>query len=271
MELKHIKKNGNRKQVKAGSAIFGNGNFVVIAGPCAIEGREMLIDTAKHLKLKSTSMLRGGAFKPRTSPYSFQGLEIEGLKYMKEASELTGMPVVTEIMDPRDIDKIYPYTDMFQIGSRNMQNFALLREVGKHDKPVLLKRGLAATIEDFLLAAEYIAVEGNSDIVLCERGIRGFDSYTRNTLDISAVPLLKELSMLPVIIDPSHGTGLRSLILPMTLAGLAAGADGVMIEVHPCPSQALSDGEQSLDFNDFDRLMEKLMEVESCFRDIREH
>ncbi len=270
MELKRIKKNCNRKQVKAGSAIFGNGNFAVIAGPCAIEGREMLIDTAKHLKLKNTSMLRGGAFKPRTSPYSFQGLEVEGLKYMKEASELTGMPVVTEIMDPRDIDKIYPYTDMFQIGSRNMQNFALLKEVGKYDKPVLLKRGLAATIEDFLFAAEYIAVEGNSDIVLCERGIRGFDSYTRNTLDISAVPLLKELSMLPVIIDPSHGTGLRSLILPMTLAGLAAGADGVMIEVHPCPSQALSDGEQSLDFNDFDRLMEKLLEVESCFKDIRE-
>lgn len=270
MELKRIKKNCNRKQVKAGSVIFGNGNFAVIAGPCAIEGREMLIDTAKHLKLKNTSMLRGGAFKPRTSPYSFQGLEVEGLKYMKEASELTGMPVVTEIMDPRDIDKIYPYTDMFQIGSRNMQNFALLKEVGKYDKPVLLKRGLAATIEDFLFAAEYIAVEGNSDIVLCERGIRGFDSYTRNTLDISAVPLLKELSMLPVIIDPSHGTGLRSLILPMTLAGLAAGADGVMIEVHPCPSQALSDGEQSLDFNDFDRLMEKLLEVESCFKDIRE-
>lgn len=270
MELKRIKKNCNRKQVKAGSAIFGNGNFAVIAGPCAIEGREMLIDTAKHLKLKNTSMLRGGAFKPRTSPYSFQGLEVEGLKYMKEASELTGMPVVTEIMDPRDIDKIYPYTDMFQIGSRNMQNFALLKEVGKYDKPVLLKRGLAATIEDFLFAAEYIAVEGNSDIVLCERGIRGFDSYTRNTLDISAVPLLKELSMLPVIIDPSHGTGLRSLILPMTLAGLAAGADGVMIEVHPCPNQALSDGEQSLDFNDFDRLLEKLLEVESCFKDIRE-
>lgn len=270
MELKHVKKNSNRKQVKAGRAIFGNGSFVVIAGPCAIEGREMLIDTAKHLKLRNTSMLRGGAFKPRTSPYSFQGLEVEGLKYMKEASELTGMPVVTEIMDPRDIDKIYPYTDMFQIGSRNMQNFALLREVGKYDKPVLLKRGLAATIEDFLFAAEYIAVEGNSDIVLCERGIRGFDSYTRNTLDISAVPLLKELSMLPVIIDPSHGTGVRSLILPMALAGLAAGADGVMIEVHPCPSQALSDGEQSLDFDDFDRLMEKLLEVESCFKDIRE-
>ncbi|MDD4834055.1 MAG: 3-deoxy-7-phosphoheptulonate synthase [Lutispora sp.] len=272
MELQYIKKDGNeRKVVKAGSAIFGDGGFLVIAGPCAIEGREMLIDTAKHLKLRNVSVLRGGAFKPRTSPYSFQGLEIEGLKYMKEASELTGMSVVTEIMDPRDMDSIYPYTDMFQIGSRNMQNFPLLREVGRYDKPVLLKRGLAATIEDFLFAAEYIAVEGNDDIVLCERGIRNFDNYTRNTLDISAVPLLKQLSKLPVIIDPSHGTGVRNLILPMTLAGLAAGADGVMIEVHPCPQKALSDGEQSLDFDDFDKLIDKLNRVESCFKDMREY
>lgn len=271
MDLKYINKDSKvRKIVKAGSAIFGNGDFVVIAGPCAIEGRDMMIDTAMHLKLKNVSVMRGGAFKPRTSPYSFQGLEIEGLKYMKEASKLTGMPVVTEVMDPRNIERIYPYIDMFQIGSRNMQNFPLLKEVGKQDKPVLLKRGLAATIEDFLFAAEYIAVEGNDNILLCERGIRSFDSYTRNTLDISAVPLLKALSKLPVIIDPSHGTGMRSLILPMTLAGLAAGADGVMIEVHPCPDKALSDGEQSLDFAEFDKLMEKLTEVEDCFKDVRQ-
>lgn len=271
MNLKYIKNKGkDRKIVKVGNVAFGDGSFTVIAGPCAVEGREMLLKTARHVSINGASMLRGGAFKPRTSPYSFQGLETEGLIYMKEASEQTGLPVVTEIMDPRDIDRIYPYTDMFQIGSRNMQNFPLLREVGKHDKPVLLKRGLAATIEDFLFAAEYIAVEGNDKIVLCERGIRGFDSYTRNILDISAVPLLKDLSKLPVIVDPSHGTGMRSLILPMTLAGLAAGADGVMIEVHPCPDEALSDGEQSLDFAGFHKLMDKLRAVEECFEDMRQ-
>lgn len=270
MDLKYISRDDEeRKVVKVGSTIIGNGDFVVFAGPCAIEGREMLLNTAYYMKKNNVSVLRGGAFKPRTSPYSFQGLELEGVKYLKEASEITGLPVVTEVMDPRDVESIYPYIDMFQVGSRNMQNFPLLREVGKQDKPVLLKRGLAATIEDFLYAAEYIAVEGNDNIVLCERGIRTFSSYTRNTMDISAIPLTKELSKLPIIIDPSHGTGMRSLILPMTLAGLAAGADGAMIEVHPCPDKALSDGEQSLDFEDFQKLMNKLKEVEGCFRDMR--
>lgn len=270
MELKLIKKKDiMRKAVKAGSSIFGDGNFTVIAGPCAVEGRDMLIDTAKYLKSVGVSMIRGGAFKPRTSPYSFQGLHEEGLKYLKEASELFQLSVVTEVMDPRDVELVYPYVNMFQIGSRNMQNFPLLKEVGKYDKPVLLKRGLAATIEDFLMAAEYIALEGNGDIILCERGIRSFETYTRNTLDISAVPLLKSFSNLPVIVDPSHGTGIRNLILPMTLAGLAAGADGVMIEVHPNPDCALSDGEQSLNFEDFGKLMEKLKKVESCFKDMR--
>lgn len=270
MDLKYISRDDEeRKVVKVGSTIIGNGDFVVFAGPCAIEGREMLLNTAYYMKKNNVSVLRGGAFKPRTSPYSFQGLELEGVKYLKEASEITGLPVVTEVMDPRDVESIYPYIDMFQVGSRNMQNFPLLREVGKQDKPVLLKRGLAATIEDFLYAAEYIAVEGNDNIVLCERGIRTFSSYTRNTMDISAIPLTKELSKLPIIIDPSHGTGMRSLILPMTLAGLAAGADGAMIEVHPCPDKALSDGKQSLDFEDFQKLMNKLKEVEGCFRDMR--
>lgn len=270
MDLKYIKKeNKQRKVVKVGSTNVGDGNFTVIAGPCAVEERDMIVDTAKYLKSVGVSMLRGGAFKPRTSPYSFQGLQEEGLKYLKEASEITNLPVVSEVMDPRDVELVYPYVNLFQIGSRNMQNFPLLKEVGKYDKPVLLKRGLAATIEDFLMAAEYIAVEGNEDIILCERGIRSFESYTRNTLDISAVPVLKSLSNLPVIVDPSHGTGIRSLVLPMTLASLAAGADGVMIEVHPNPDCALSDGEQSLDFKDFSRLMEKLKKVENCFEDMR--
>lgn len=270
MDLKYIKKEDNmRKVVKVGTSFLGDGNFTVIAGPCAVEGRDMFIDTAKYVKSVGVSIIRGGVFKPRTSPYSFQGLQEEGLKYLKEASDITGLPVVSEVMDPRDVELIYPYVSMFQVGSRNMQNFPLLKEVGKYDKPVLLKRGLAATIEDFLMAAEYIAVEGNEEIILCERGVRSFESYTRNTLDISAVPVLKSLSKLPVIVDPSHGTGIRSLILPMTLASLAAGADGVMIEVHPNPDCALSDGEQSLGFKDFGRLMERLKKVENCFEDMR--
>lgn len=270
MDLKYIKKEDNmRKVVKVGTSFFGDGNFTVIAGPCAVEGRDMFIDTAKYVKSVGASVIRGGVFKPRTSPYSFQGLQEEGLKYLKEASDITGLPVVTEVMDPRYVELIYPYVSMFQIGSRNMQNFPLLKEVGKCDKPVLLKRGLAATIEDFLMAAEYIAVEGNEEIILCERGVRSFESYTRNTLDISAVPVLKSLSKLPVIVDPSHGTGIRNLVLPMTLASLAAGADGVMIEVHPNPDCALSDGEQSLGFKDFGRLMERLKKVENCFEDMR--
>jgi len=270
MELRYIaKEDDNRKVVKVRNAVIGNGDFTIIAGPCAVEGLQMLIETAEWVRGKGASILRGGAFKPRTSPYAFQGLREEGLDYLRQASEKTGMPVVSEVMDPREVELVYSYVDMFQIGSRNMQNFSLLREVGKSDKPVLLKRGMAATIEDFLMAAEYIAAEGNDNIVLCERGIRTFENYTRNTLDITAVPILKNLCRLPVIVDPSHGTGRRDLILPMSLASMAAGADGVMIEVHPCPDEALSDGEQSLDLNDFSDIAGRLQSTKECFLDIR--
>lgn len=270
MELRYIaKEEDNRKVVKIKNVTIGDGGFSIIAGPCSIENMEMLLATADCIKESGAVILRGGAFKPRTSPYAFQGLKEEGLQYLKQASEKTGLPVVSEVMDPRDVELVYEYVDMFQIGSRNMQNFSLLQEVGKTDKPVLLKRGMAATIEDFLMAAEYIAAEGNDNIVLCERGIRTFENYTRNTLDITVVPILKSLCKLPVIVDPSHGTGRRDLILPMSLASMAAGADGVMIEVHPCPDNALSDGEQSLDFHDFKEILERLAATKECFFDIR--
>lgn len=270
MELRYIgRENGNRKIVKVKDVSIGDGDFIIIAGPCSVEALDMLLETAAWVKENGAEMLRGGAFKPRTSPYTFQGLKEEGLVYLKEASQRTGLPVVSEIMDPRDVDMVYKYVDMFQIGSRNMQNFSLLKEVGKADKPVLLKRGMAATMEDFLMAAEYIAAEGNDDIVLCERGIRTFENYTRNTLDITAVPILKDLCRLPVIVDPSHGTGRRDLILPMSLASMAAGADGVMIEVHPCPDNAVSDGEQSLGLEEFKEISKRLEATKECFLDIR--
>ncbi|MDF2521608.1 MAG: phospho-2-dehydro-3-deoxyheptonate aldolase [Clostridia bacterium] len=270
MDIRRIAKEaGEEFSIKIKDLTIGNGNFLVIAGPCSVENNEMIIETAGFVKSIGADMLRGGAFKPRTSPYSFQGLKEEGLKMLKEASEKENIPVVSEVMDPRDIEIIYPYIDMFQIGSRNMQNFSLLTEVGKTDKPVMLKRGMAATIEDFLLAAEYIAAEGNDRIVLCERGIRTFESYTRNTLDLAAVPILKKLSKLPVIVDPSHGTGMRDLILPMSLAAMAAGADGLMVEVHPEPACALSDAEQSLSFEEFERLIDKVKETKDFFMDMR--
>lgn len=270
MELRYIaRENNDRKVVKVKDVSIGDGDFAIIAGPCSVENLEMLIETSSWIKENGAVILRGGAFKPRTSPYAFQGLKEEGLEYLKQASDRTGLPVVSELMDPRDIELLYRYVDMFQIGSRNMQNFSLLKEVGKAGKPVLLKRGMAATIEDFLMAAEYIASEGNDNIVLCERGIRTFEVYTRNTLDIAAVPILKSLCRLPVIVDPSHGTGRRDLILPMSLASMAAGADGVMIEVHPCPENALSDGEQSLGLLEFKEISEKLKETKECFLDIR--
>lgn len=270
MELRNIAgSNNNRKVVKVKDVSIGDGDFAIIAGPCSVENMDMLLMTSYWVKENGAAILRGGAFKPRTSPYSFQGLEEEGLLYLKKASDKTGLPVVSEVMDPRDVELIYRYVDMFQIGSRNMQNFSLLKEVGKYDKPILLKRGMAATIEDFLMAAEYIASEGNENIVLCERGIRTFENYTRNTLDIAAVPILKSLCRLPVIVDPSHGTGRRDMILPMSLASMAAGADGVMIEVHPCPENALSDGEQSLEFQEFKEISERLRKTKTCFFDIR--
>ncbi|OGI10887.1 MAG: 3-deoxy-7-phosphoheptulonate synthase [Candidatus Margulisbacteria bacterium GWF2_35_9] len=230
----------------------------IIAGPCSVESRESIIQIAEFVKKAGANMLRGGAFKPRTSPYSFQGLGENGLKFLAEARDITGLPVVTEVMDPRDVALVASYADVLQIGARNMQNFNLLKEVGKTKKPILLKRGPSATIEELLMSAEYIFSEGNKQVILCERGIRTFETYTRNTLDISAVPVIKKLSHLPVIIDPSHGTGIWDLVAPMSKAALAAGADGISIEVHPEPKKALSDGAQSLKFDTFEALMKDI-------------
>jgi 3-deoxy-7-phosphoheptulonate synthase len=244
--------------VKAGNAVFGGNVLGVIAGPCAIESYEQLRETAVAVKAAGACMLRGGAYKPRTSPYSFQGLEQEGLKILHAVSEEVGIPVVSEVTDPRNVELMSDYVDMLQIGTRNMQNFALLKEVAKSDKPILLKRGLSSTIEEWLMAAEYIMVGGNENIVLCERGIRTFETYTRNTLDLNAVAVLKHLSHLPVIVDPSHGTGHWRMINPMSKASLGAGADGLIIEVHPCPEEAVSDGQQSLTPGNFGQLMQEL-------------
>jgi 3-deoxy-7-phosphoheptulonate synthase len=244
--------------VRVGDAVFGSDQIVVIAGPCAVESLDQLLETAKAVKAAGAHILRGGAFKPRTSPYAFQGLEEEGLKFLKAAREATGMPFVTEVVNPRDVEMVQEYTDMLQIGARNMQNFTLLREVGKARKPVLLKRGLSATIEEWLMAAEYIMSEGNYEVVLCERGIRTFETATRNTFDISAIPIIKRQSHLPVIADPSHASGKRHLIQPLACAAVAAGADGLMIEVHPDPERALSDGPQSLTPAQFGEVMQKI-------------
>lgn len=253
--------------VQVGSCTFGSGVLQVIAGPCAVENRDQIIQTAIAVKKAGATILRGGVFKPRTSPHSFQGLGELGLKYLAEAKQITGMPIITEIMGVEQIETIYKYADILQIGSRNMQNYSLLKELSKIDKPVLLKRGLAATFEEWLLSAEYLVAGGNSQVILCERGIRTFETYTRNTLDIAAVPLIKELSHLPVIVDPSHGTGKWKLVKPMSKASVAAGADGIMIEVHPSPSEALSDGEQSLTLENFQILMVEIKKIISCFND----
>ena len=237
---------------------IGEDNFIVIAGPCSVEGRMQLMETAKIVKECGATLLRGGAFKPRSSPYSFQGLGEEGLKLLQEAREEFGMPVVTEVLSPEDVPLVSAYADILQIGARNMQNFVLLKEVAKSKKPILLKRGMMATINELLLSAEYILSGGNPNIILCERGIRTFETATRNTLDISAVPLLKELSHLPVVVDPSHGTGLPQLIEPMSKAAIAVGADGLMIEVHFSPSTALSDRDQALDAKMFGSLMDSV-------------
>jgi len=237
---------------------LGGKEFVVIAGPCAVEGREQICSTAVAVKKAGARMLRGGAYKPRTSPYSFQGMEEDGLKLLAEAREETGLPIVTEVVNPRDVDLVAKYADIMQVGARNTQNFALLKMLGQLDKPILLKRGMSTTIQEFLMSAEYILAEGNRRVILCERGIRTFETATRNTLDISAVPVLKQQTHLPVLIDPSHATGHASLIAPMSYAAAAAGADGLIVEVHPCPEEAASDGPQSLTFNDFQVMMDKL-------------
>jgi len=244
--------------VSVDGVLIGGQSVVVMAGPCAVEGREMLLETAKFVKAAGGHILRGGAYKPRTSPYAFQGLGEEGLKYLAEARQETGLPIVTELMDTREAPVVYECADLIQIGARNMQNFKLLKEVGCRRKPVLLKRGMSSTVKELLLAAEYIMSEGNYDVILCERGIRTFEDATRNTLDLSAVPLIKSLSHLPVVVDPSHGTGKRDLVSPMALAAVAAGADGIMVEVHPRPEEALSDGPQALLPTTFATLMDDL-------------
>jgi 3-deoxy-7-phosphoheptulonate synthase len=256
---KDFKKTPTLIEVK-GHVIGGN-KVHVMAGPCSVEGKEMIIDIAKKVKEAGATFLRGGAYKPRTSPYSFQGLGEEGLIYLKEASEKTGLPVVTELMDPRDLDLFVKYVDIIQIGARSMQNFRLLLEVGSVNKPVLLKRGLSATIKEWLMSAEYILSRGNPNVILCERGIRTFETATRNTLDLSAVPVLKQMTHLPVVVDPSHGVGKWDLVPSMAKAAIAAGADGLLIEVHHNPQEALSDGEQSLKPDAFKALMEELKPI----------
>jgi len=235
--------------------------IAVIAGPCSVENKAEIIEVALAVKAAGAVALRGGAFKPRSSPYSFQGLGKEGLEILREAKKITGLPIVTEVLDTREVSLVAEYADVVQIGARNMQNFTLLREVGKTGKPVLLKRGSGATIEEFLMSAEYILSEGNRNVILCERGIRTLETYTRNTLDLSAVPVIKKLSHLPIVVDPSHGTGKWDLVAPMAKAAVAAGADGLMIEVHPHPDEALSDGPQSLKPDTFAELMRDLKKI----------
>ena len=248
--------------IKVGDAEIGKENgFTVIAGPCSVETEEQIIEVAESVKNSGAKLLRGGAFKPRTSPYSFQGLELEGLRLLSEAREKTGLPIVTEIMSPKLVETFDEQVDVIQVGARNMQNFDLLKELGKSRKPILLKRGLSATIEEWLMSAEYILASGNPNVILCERGIRTFETYTRNTLDLSAIPAVKKLSHLPVIVDPSHSAGMSWMVEPLSLAAMAVGADGLIIEVHNCPEKALCDGAQSLNEPQFEALMKKLRAI----------
>jgi len=245
-------------RVTVGDTVIGSDEISVIAGPCSVETREGLLEVARSVKKSGAKLLRGGAFKPRSSPYAFQGLGEEGLKYLAEARDETGLKVVTELMDPRDTELVDRYTDMIQIGARNMSNFDLLKEVGKLKKPILLKRGLSSTVKEWLMSAEYILDEGNMDVILCERGIRTFETDTRNTLDLSSVPLVQSMSHLPIIVDPSHAVGRVDLVAPMCMAAVAAGTDGLLIEVHENPEEALCDGPQSLRLDDFTSLMKRL-------------
>ena len=238
--------------------VIGGSDLVVMAGPCAVEGERQIVEIAHVLRAMGATVLRGGAFKPRTSPYSFQGLGVDGLRFLARAREETGMMVVTEALDPEGVDQVADFADIVQIGARNMQNYPLLRRAGRAGKPVLLKRGMSATIEEWLLAAEYLLAEGNHEVILCERGVRSFARHTRNLLDLAAIPVVESLSHLPVIADPSHGTGLRSKVIPMGRAAVAAGADGLMIEVHADPIRAMSDGAQSLYPEQFSELMDQI-------------
>ncbi len=247
--------------VQVGNVVFGGERLVVIAGPCAVESKEQMLETARAVKMAGASMLRGGAFKPRTSPYAFQGLEEQGLKILEEVSREVGIPFVTEVVNPMEVELVAKYSPMLQVGARNMQNFTLLKEIGKVKKPVILKRGLAATVDEWLMAAEYILSAGNYQVVMCERGIRTYETSTRNTLDLSAIPAIKKLSHLPVIVDPSHGTGKSYLVTPLSKAAVAVGSDGLLIEVHPDPENALSDGPQSLNFEGFNKLIAEISPV----------
>ncbi|MBN2098154.1 MAG: 3-deoxy-7-phosphoheptulonate synthase [Dehalococcoidia bacterium] len=247
--------------IDIGGVRIGGQELVVIAGPCAAETRDQVMSTARTVKAAGASILRGGAFKPSTSPYSFRGLGEEGLKLLAEAKQENGMPLITEVLTPQDVDLVVKYADILQVGARNMQNFILLDEVGQARKPVMLKRGLSATIQEWLLAAEYILAQGNRQLILCERGIRTYETYTRNTMDISAIPVVHKETHLPIIADPSHATGKWDLVMPMALASVAAGADGLMIEVHPTPDTALKDGAQSLTFDHFGELMKRVAPV----------
>jgi len=262
-KLANVQFTARRTEVRVGDApeqVIGGGDAIaVIAGPCSVENRSMLRETAVSVRDSGAIMLRGGAFKPRTSPYSFQGLGLEALEMLAEVRAETGLPIVTEVMDTRQVEVVAEHADMLQVGARNMQNFALLAEVGRAQRPVLLKRGLSATIEELLMAAEYIMVNGGRDVVLCERGMRTFETATRNTLDIAAIPVLKRETHLPVIVDPSHAGGLADLVAPLAFAAIAAGADGLIVEVHPTPESALSDGDQSLTLDAFSDLMQRLV------------
>lgn len=243
---------GQPRIIEVKNVLFGGGEPIIIAGPCSVESREGIMEIALTLKPMGIHVLRGGVFKPRTNPYDFQGLGYRGLEYLKEAADAIGVPFVTELMDENALEAFVEMVDIIQVGSRNMYNYSLLKALGKTQKPVLLKRGMSATIHEWIMAAEYLASEGNPNVILCERGIRTYDTYTRNTLDLSAVPIMKMETGLPIIVDPSHGTGRRELIVPMSKASLACGADGLMIEVHPNPDCALSDGPQSLDYDQFE-------------------
>jgi 3-deoxy-7-phosphoheptulonate synthase len=247
-------------------ATVGDGSLTVMAGPCSVESRDQLFETASAVKAAGATILRGGAFKPRTSPYSFQGLGVEALRYLAEARDELGLPVITEVMEPNQVDIVAEYADILQIGARNMQNYSLLNAAGRVARPVMLKRGFGATIEELLMAAEYIVSSGNPNVILCERGIRTFETYTRNTMDLAAVPLLHHLTHLPVIVDPSHATGKRWLVKPLAIGGIAVGADGVMVEVHPNPDDALSDAEQQLTLGQFADLMSQLAPIHEHVR-----
>jgi 3-deoxy-7-phosphoheptulonate synthase len=259
-----------RSAIKANGLEIGGGEFMVVAGPCSVESEKQILETAEGVAAAGARMLRGGAFKPRTSPYDFQGLELEGLKLLRKAKQATGLGIVTEIMSDRDVEMVAEYTDVMQVGARNMQNFALLKSLGGCGRPVLLKRGMSSTIKELLMSAEYVVAHGNPNVILCERGIRTFETATRNTCDIAAVPVLNELTHLPVMLDPSHATGKRSLVPALARAAVAIGADGLLVEVHPCPEKAASDGAQSLTLESFAEMMRSLAPYLRLWKEARD-